>query len=137
MRRTAAFIALTILSCIVLSAAAPVLQCIGKRQSDGQFYFNMSDALNNDVKDCETQWVINGTVVGISDADGNINVMPPLVMATANAAIVQTCHEKFEYLLICPSAGINKKEQCSCQNVIKILLKRFFDCGMYHWCFVK
>ncbi|RXN16856.1 hypothetical protein ROHU_027333 [Labeo rohita] len=70
-----------------------------------------------------------GTVVGISDADGNINVMPPLVMATANAAIVQTCHEEFEYLLICPSAGINKKEQCSCQNVIKILLKRFFDCG--------
>ncbi|KTG33703.1 hypothetical protein cypCar_00037602, partial [Cyprinus carpio] len=100
---------------IVLSAeASDVLRCTGERQRDGQFYFNMTYDLKEGVHDCETQWVINGIVAGFSDADGHTKCMLPLVNATANTAILHTCHEKLECLLICPSASINKKEPCSC-----------------------
>ncbi|KTF84888.1 hypothetical protein cypCar_00037867 [Cyprinus carpio] len=114
MTRSAAFLAVAVLLCIILSAEpSDVLRCTGERQRDGQLYFNMSYGLKEDVDDCETQWVINGSVAGISNADGNIFI-PPLVMATANTAILQTCPEKLECLLICPSASINTREQCSC-----------------------
>ncbi|XP_016387684.1 uncharacterized protein LOC107723528 [Sinocyclocheilus rhinocerous] len=114
MTRSAAFLAVAVLLCIILSAeASDVLRCTGERQRDGQFYFNMSHGLQEDVDDCETQWVINGSVAGISNADEN-KFIPPLVMATANTALLQTCPEKLECLLICPSASINTREQCSC-----------------------
>ncbi|KAF4103287.1 hypothetical protein G5714_016170 [Onychostoma macrolepis] len=115
MTRSAAFLVVAVLLCIVLPAtASDVLRCTGERQRDGQFYFNMTYDLKEGVDDCETQWVINGSVVGISDADGITECMLPLLNATANTAILQTCHENLECLLICPSAGINKKESCSC-----------------------
>ncbi|KAK2903134.1 hypothetical protein Q8A67_007847 [Cirrhinus molitorella] len=94
------------------AAAASVLQCTGERHLDGKFHFNMSHDLKEDVNDCETQWVINGKVAGISEADGKTKFMPPLVMATANTAI------------------INKKEQCSCDMTSATTLP---EVGFPYW----
>ncbi len=56
-----------VLLCIVLPAtASDVLRCTGERQSDGQFYFNMTYDLKEGVDDCETQWVINVNILHIT-----------------------------------------------------------------------
>ncbi len=48
------------LLCIVLSSeASNIMQCTEDRQSDGQFYFSMSYDVKEDVRDCETQWLVD------------------------------------------------------------------------------
>ncbi|KAK2903233.1 hypothetical protein QQF64_009844 [Cirrhinus molitorella] len=117
MTRSAAFIVVALLLCIVLlSEASDNMQCTGERQSDGQFFFHMSHAIKEDVSDCETQWLVDEKVAGLFEADGYTKFMPPLAMVTANTTIVQTCPKRLECLLICPSANVRKKMQCSCDN---------------------
>ncbi len=50
-----------VLLCIVLSSdeESDVLQCIGEKLSDGQFYFNMPYEVKKDIYDCETQWIVD------------------------------------------------------------------------------
>ncbi|XDV40144.1 hypothetical protein PO909_009279, partial [Leuciscus waleckii] len=112
-----------VLLCIVLSSqAADVLQCTGRRLDDGQFSFNASYEVKEDIRDCETQWLVNEKLAGLSDADGDMICIHPVVKATANTAILQTCPEKFECLLICPAGNINEKRLCSCDATPPITL---------------
>ncbi|KAF4103288.1 hypothetical protein G5714_016171 [Onychostoma macrolepis] len=110
-----AVLVVAVLLCIVLSSeASDVLQCTGERLSDGQFYFNMSYDVKEDVRDCETQWLVDEKVAGISDDEGNMTFISPIVMATLKTAILQMCPERLECLLICPTGNINEKQQCPC-----------------------
>ncbi|XP_026140410.1 uncharacterized protein LOC113116450 isoform X1 [Carassius auratus] len=131
MRSSIAFLVVAVLLCIMLSAeASDVLRCTGERLSDGQFYFKMTFDLKEGVDDCETQWVINGIVAGFSEADGHTECKLPLLNATANTAVLQTCDEKLECLLICPSASINKREPCSCATTSSTTLP---EVGLPDW----
>lgn len=104
-----------VLLCIILSSrAADVLQCTGGRLSDELFSFNALYEVKEDIRDCETQWLVEEKLAGLSDANGDITFISPIVNATANTAILLTCPEKFECLLICPTGNINEKQQCSC-----------------------
>ncbi|ROL48155.1 hypothetical protein DPX16_6650 [Anabarilius grahami] len=55
-------------------------------------------------------------VVGLSEANGNVEFVTPIVNATVNTVLLQTCPEKLQCLLICPSGNIKKTKQCSCDT---------------------
>ncbi|RXN28175.1 hypothetical protein ROHU_019501 [Labeo rohita] len=102
------------LLCIVLSSEAPdVLQCKGEKLSEGQFFFNMSYDVKENIQDCETQWLADGKVAGIYDVEGKVEFILPIVKMTEKTAILETCPERLEFLLMCPTANINEKHQCS------------------------
>ncbi|KAK7147503.1 hypothetical protein R3I94_010127 [Phoxinus phoxinus] len=115
MSRGVALLVVAVLLCIILSSqAADVLQCTGGRLSDGLFSFKAPYEVKEDIRDCETQWLVDEKLAGLSDANGNMTCIPPIIKATANTAILQSCPEKIECLLICPTGNINEKHQCSC-----------------------
>ncbi|KAK2903231.1 hypothetical protein QQF64_009847 [Cirrhinus molitorella] len=115
MKAVLTILVVAMLLCIVLSSeASDVLQCTGEKLSDGQFFFNMPYEVKEDIHDCETQWLVNGKVTGIHDAEGNSTFIFPIVKMTAKTAILETCPETLECLIMCPTASINEKQQCSC-----------------------
>lgn len=46
-------------------------------------------------------------VADFSEAAGNAKFMPPLAVVIANTTIIQTCPERLECLLTCPSASVS------------------------------
>ncbi len=46
-------------------------------------------------------------MAGISDAEGNMPYKFPVVHLSVNEAILQTCPERLECLLLCPSANVS------------------------------
>lgn len=46
-------------------------------------------------------------VVGLSEANGKVEFITPIVNATVNTVLLQTCPEKFQCLLICPSGNVS------------------------------
>ncbi|XP_077066830.1 uncharacterized protein LOC143720837 [Siphateles boraxobius] len=134
MSRVVALFVVAVLLCIILSSQeADVLQCTGGRQRDGQFFFNALYEVKEDIHDCETQWLVDEKVAGLFEANGNMAFMPPIVNATANTAILQTCPEKFECLLICPNGNINEKQQCSCDATPTTTLPEVSPVGFPNW----
>lgn len=53
-----------VLLCIILSSrAADVLQCTGGRLSDELFSFNALYEVKEDIRDCETQWLVEVNIL--------------------------------------------------------------------------
>ncbi|KAI2655402.1 Phenylalanine--tRNA ligase beta subunit [Labeo rohita] len=96
------------LLCIVLSSeASDVLQCKGEKLSEGQFFFNMSYDVKENIQDCETQWLADGKVAGIYDVEGKVEFILPIVKMTEKTAILETCPERLEFLLMCPTTNVS------------------------------
>ncbi|KTG33704.1 hypothetical protein cypCar_00037601, partial [Cyprinus carpio] len=115
MKAVLTILVVSMLLCVVLSSEeSDALQCTGEKLSDGQLYFSIPYEVKEDINDCETQWLVDEKVAGIFDAEGEMQFIFPIKNLTVNAAILQTCPERLACLLICPSANINKKQQCSC-----------------------
>lgn len=125
-----------ILLCVVLSSEeSDALKCTGVKLSDGQLYFSMPYEVNKDINDCDTQWLVDEKVAGIFDAEGENQFAFPIENLTVNAAILKTCPERLECLLICPSANINKKQRCSCDASPLTMLPEvgFPEWSVYIW----